>query len=671
LEHRHVNSSDTLAAACPAKILLVKSEQQESHGWAFVLTGQGVYTRSLGSCGEIDAVMDDETFHLVVNDARGHAENPFLFVERFRRHQPTSPLLLLCPRQEFDGVVKAIRCGVSDILSPPFDFQALHERALELIRGGLHGSATNVSAGRWFEIARFLNEPAAVAAEAPVTTSRWRKRPPTVDAALATLRADHHRIVAELQVERQARAAAERACERALADLERVRTEGPALRGGSDSAAPGDEARRAEFDAALAGMARREQALAAGAKAQQIAARQLSDERAHFEAERAAESAKLADAREQRVREQEAFELMIIEKETSLERREEDLARRKAAFDAGRMRVEGGGHPPAADGAGSAAGVAGGRPASEMTFSLSGLAARAAEFAAMTKAVAELQVQLEAERASHAAAVETATNALRNREAAVTELETTAADRITAAEAYLEANRLTLQEEQRALAAARVELDSALRDLARRETKLTEREDAHATNAARLAEAEARLEEMRAAGAKAGAARKQQEEDLSRRAAQIEQRSAELQQKQAEVDATAAETLAARKEAAALQESLARGQAELDAGFARLSTEAGALVRARRDQKLASAGFEQRSAELAEQARVLENERAAAAKEAQAMQEAAAAVMADRATLEGERAALEALTTALAERERAFEVRRRQLRENVSSLFAD
>ena len=203
------------------KILLVKSGSRDVRAKAFVVSPRGLYVRPLESTADVEEALGSEVFHLVVNDARAHPEQPFLFVDRLRQHQ-SAPALLLCPQLELERIVEAIRHGVSDIFHPPVDFTALHSRSVELIKAQFNGHTPEINSARWLQIAEFLVE--------ELSGDGKRSRGAAGDASLAAVRAERDRLSVDVRMKADALAAAERArdeahaarvtAESTLADLE-------------------------------------------------------------------------------------------------------------------------------------------------------------------------------------------------------------------------------------------------------------------------------------------------------------------------------------------------------------------------------------------------------------------------------------------------------------------
>jgi chromosome segregation ATPase len=158
--------------------------------------------------------------------------------------------------------------------------------------------------------------------------------------------------------------------------------------------------------------------------------------------------------------------------------------------------------------------------------------------------------------------------------------------------------------------------EQALADVTKREQSLAAKLRAYQALSklpASLGEAQVQLEEQRLAGEKADRLRSEMESDLARRIAEFGRREAELRCREAEMEAAEKEALLARSEAGVLQKQLAHERAELDAGRARLSAVADGIMLAQRENKIARAAIEERSAALDALAADLERQRTALA----------------------------------------------------------
>jgi FixJ family two-component response regulator/chromosome segregation ATPase len=618
-----------------ARILFIKSGPRESRGCAFVLSSEGVYTRRLQSQEEIEEVLEEGRFELVLNDARAHPEDPFLFVQRLRQHQLLSPIVLLCPTLELDGVVRAIRHGVNDILSPPFDFTALHERALELIRMQASGSTPNVTVARWFEIAQFLaeTEAPALAETAAPPSARRRKPEPAPEPVPDLSRAKRDRLAAELAVERAARAAAAAARDEAMAEIESLRHR-VAERNGS---APVD---LAGTERMLAELTRREESLSAGEAACQAAAEQLTQERQDFER-------RMRNERE------------------DLEQRQAALAQREAELDAARQNAE---RAPGHDD-GSASASAPSAPGGEIEPSFSGMGRRAAELAAMVAEMVQMRQQLIEQRKAQEAAASLAAEALRDRERALAQREAAATAEHREAHARLEADRAHFAGAQRALAEEQGVLEALTRDLENRESQLAERDKFVTEATANLAEAETRLAAKQQADAAEDAARDEKDAGLARREAEAQQRAADLDRRQASLDAAGQELTTAKENVTHMQRAAATMRGELDALAATLNADAERLTQTAREQARLAAELEERRTTLSAEAAELAQARSRLDQQTEELRQQQLAIAGERAALDHRCTAIENDATALAERTQAFEDRRRQFREAVLSAF--
>lgn len=434
--------------------------------------------------------------------------------------------------------------------------------------------------------------------------------------------------------------------------------------------------RHDESEKALNDVIRREQILAVQLKAHRHCAAQLADERARFEAERAASTAHAADealarAREELTLERQAFARWTKSESAELDRRKEVLARREAEIENARTQVEAerqrSVNLPAAQG--SSSGLA--EPGADTYRLLADMAKRAVDFAAMVEAVTHTQRKLDEARSGHEAMVARHLEEMGEREAGLAERETAAAGRIHAAEVQLDAQRQLVVQAQQELAAREAKLAASQRVVEAAEARLANQERAQRENVDKFAQEAARLETSRKTlGAEEDRLR-QRNIELDRLEQAAQGRSAGLIRRQAEITAAEQEILAARQEAVGMLEAAARARDELDAAAAQLATRTEALTRAEEEQLIARTACDQRNAALAEQAAMLEDKSRQVAHEAAEVQQHAVALANDRTALEAQRTALAAEETAFVQRMLAFDERQRKFRESVASFMAE
>jgi chromosome segregation ATPase len=495
--------------------------------------------------------------------------------------------------------------------------------------------------------------------------------PPLFEPAdIASLRAERDRLVSELNAERQLRAAA------TITPFE-TDPKSPGSIPGWGSASPLPRT-AADVERAVSEITRREQILSVKSKAHRHCAAQLTEERAQFEAERAANAKAAHEAeeavlrmREQLVLERQTFEQSILNQNADLERRQHALAQRESEL--GQTRVPTNTEPrqnlqPPAASETASRNDESGAVTNEL---LSGLAKKAVDFAAMIEAVTHTQRKLEETKALQEAAIKSQSDALQDREAALAQREAAASARINAAEAQVDADRQSVAQTQKELAARESQLSELERNLAACDAKLTERDAAHAVNTAKLADQEARLTAKRNAYEAAAEGQRQREAEIERLVQEAQERSAELSKRLADIANAEREILAARQQATELHEAAVREREELDAATAKLRTEAEAVAHARREQMTASSALDQRAAAISEQSAALEEKLRRVAKEADEVNRQTVALHNNRAALETHRAALTAEETELVQRMLVFDESRRKLRESVSSLLAD
>ena len=364
-------------------------------------------------------------------------------------------------------------------------------------------------------------------------------------------------------------------------------------------------------DGKLDELARREQILAVQVKAHRFCISQLADDRARFEAERDAATARMAEAAMARAREELAQERQALtqwktNESAALEQQHAELVRRDAELQEFRLHLEAEqqrilSSPPPASTSTRAP-----MPGADAAPLLGELAKKAVDFAAMVDVVTDMQRQLAEARSTHEAMNKRHADALQQREDALTEREKDDAERFAAAEAQLAMERQQLLE--------------AKQEVARMEQEYKERRT-------------------------------------------------ELVRRQAEVSSAEQENVAARQEAMSLLESAERTREELDAAAAKLKIENETLTRAKGAQLKAVNELEQRSRTLAEQEHALEDTRKQMAKEAEEVRLHAIELDQLRTQLEGQRAGLKVDESAFEQRVAAFDERQKKLRDSLSNLL--
>ena len=226
----------------------------------------------------------------------------------------------------------------------------------------------------------------------------------------------------------------------------------------SDSAV---ERRLARAEMTLDDVARREQMLSAQVKAHRHCVAELAEERALLEAERRTHAQQVKQAEETliRMREQLALESQKLE-----EKRKRDEA----------DQVETAGSRSPQDPQGAVA--SGTSPASGAGELFCRLAKQAADFAALTETVKEIQGQFSAERTRHEVTARSQMEQLRERESALAQRESEASKRISAATLQLHGDRETLVRAQEEFVVAKRELAESLLKLEQRSSELAKRE---------------------------------------------------------------------------------------------------------------------------------------------------------------------------------------------------
>lgn len=92
---------------------------------------------------EADEILRLETYHLVVLDLMLPGLDGKAVLQRLRRRQARTPVLVLTARADVDDKVGILDYGADDYLVKPFDFRELEARCRALLRrpGGMESSA--------------------------------------------------------------------------------------------------------------------------------------------------------------------------------------------------------------------------------------------------------------------------------------------------------------------------------------------------------------------------------------------------------------------------------------------------------------------------------------------------------------------------------------------------
>ncbi|MFY8115620.1 MAG: response regulator transcription factor [Rhabdaerophilum sp.] len=92
---------------------------------------------------EADALLQAQSYDLVVLDVMLPDMDGFAILKALRRRRKATPVLVLTARSQIEDRVSALDLGADDYLVKPFDFRELEARVRALLRRKT-GSATNV-----------------------------------------------------------------------------------------------------------------------------------------------------------------------------------------------------------------------------------------------------------------------------------------------------------------------------------------------------------------------------------------------------------------------------------------------------------------------------------------------------------------------------------------------
>jgi len=125
--------------AKPGKILVVDDEPEIREMVSDTLSELGYACTVAADGHEAETLFGTQTFDLVVTDIRMPREGGIELIRWIRKHHPRTPVVVMSGYADFDTAREAIRLGVSDYLSKPFDslreVQAAARRAIEKFVG--------------------------------------------------------------------------------------------------------------------------------------------------------------------------------------------------------------------------------------------------------------------------------------------------------------------------------------------------------------------------------------------------------------------------------------------------------------------------------------------------------------------------------------------------------
>jgi two-component system, NtrC family, response regulator AtoC len=106
-------------------VLIVDDDQSMAETLAKAMTRRGFVVTWKTSATDALKLLDEQDFDVVVTDLHMEGMNGFAFCERVTANRPDVPVVMITAFGSLDSAVGAIRAGVYDFLTKPFDVEAL------------------------------------------------------------------------------------------------------------------------------------------------------------------------------------------------------------------------------------------------------------------------------------------------------------------------------------------------------------------------------------------------------------------------------------------------------------------------------------------------------------------------------------------------------------------
>jgi len=106
-------------------VLIVDDDQSMAETLTKAMTRRGFVVTWKTSATEALKVLDEQDFDVVVTDLHMEGMNGFAFCERVVANRPDVPVVMITAFGSLDSAVGAIRAGVYDFLTKPFDVETL------------------------------------------------------------------------------------------------------------------------------------------------------------------------------------------------------------------------------------------------------------------------------------------------------------------------------------------------------------------------------------------------------------------------------------------------------------------------------------------------------------------------------------------------------------------
>jgi two-component system response regulator HydG len=106
-------------------VLIVDDDQSMAETLTKAMTRHGFVVAWTTSAIEALKLIDEQDFDVVVTDLHMEGMNGFAFCERAAANRPNVPVVMITAFGSLDSAVGAIRAGVYDFLTKPFDVELL------------------------------------------------------------------------------------------------------------------------------------------------------------------------------------------------------------------------------------------------------------------------------------------------------------------------------------------------------------------------------------------------------------------------------------------------------------------------------------------------------------------------------------------------------------------
>jgi DNA repair exonuclease SbcCD ATPase subunit len=143
----------------PRKVLYIKNRSEGKFARSWVVEELGTHGRIIGDAALLEKVLAAESFDIIVLDQRGGTAELIPSIEAAHQVQPAAKLVVVGENVALTDVRLAMRFGVNDIFTPPFQLFPIVERVDALVAqvAGTRATATEAMYFRWSELAATLN----------------------------------------------------------------------------------------------------------------------------------------------------------------------------------------------------------------------------------------------------------------------------------------------------------------------------------------------------------------------------------------------------------------------------------------------------------------------------------------------------------------------------------